>query len=66
MPVEWALSIVVPISKAKGGIRNCSCYRDGKLLELGMMVVEMALEKRSCRIVAVNKMQFGFIPERNI
>ena len=26
MPVEWALSIVVPIFKWKGNIRNCSCY----------------------------------------
>ena len=26
MPVEWVLSIVVPIFKGKGDIRNCSCY----------------------------------------
>ena len=25
MPVEWALSIVVPIFKGKGNIRKCSC-----------------------------------------
>ena len=24
MPVEWALSVVVPIFIAKGGIRNCN------------------------------------------
>ena len=26
MPVEWALSIVVPIFNGKGNIRNCSYY----------------------------------------
>ena len=26
MPVEWALSIVVPITNGNGDIRNCSCY----------------------------------------
>ena len=25
MPVEWALSIVVPIYKGKGDIKICSC-----------------------------------------
>ena len=27
MPAELAISIVVPIFKGKGDIRNCSCYR---------------------------------------
>ena len=27
MPVEWTLSILIPIFKGKGDIRNCSCYR---------------------------------------
>ena len=64
MPVEWALSVVVPILKGKGDIRNCSCYRAVKLLEHGMKVVERVLEKRLRRIVSVDEMQFGFMPER--
>ena len=48
MSVEWALSIVVPIFKGRGNIRNCSCYRAVKLLEHGMKVVERALIKRLC------------------
>ena len=64
MPAEWALSIVVPIFKGKGDIRNCSCYRDVKLLEHCMKVVKRVLEKRLCRIVTVDEMQFGFMPER--
>ena len=52
------------INKGKGGIRNCSFYRAVKFLEHGMKVVEMVLEKRLRRIVTVDEMQFGFMPER--
>ena len=64
MSAEWAPSIVVLILKGKGDIRNCSCHRDVKLLERGMKLVERVLEKRPCRIVTVDEMQFGFIPGR--
>ena len=64
MPAEWALSIVVPILKGKGDIRNCRCNRAVKLIEHGMKVVERVLEKRLCRIVSVDEMQFGLIHER--
>ena len=64
MPVEWALSIVVPIFKEMGEIRKCSCYRAVKLLEHGMNVLERVLEKRFCRIVSVGELQIGFLPER--
>ena len=40
MDFELALSIVVPIFKAMGDIRNCSCNRAVKLLEHGIKVVE--------------------------
>ena len=62
MPVEWALSIVVPVFKGKGDIRNCSCYRAVKLLEHeggGKCV-----KKWPHRKVSVDEMHFGFIPER--
>ena len=45
MSVEWDLSIVVPIFKRKGDIRNCSCYGGVKFLEHGMKVVGRVLEK---------------------
>ena len=64
MPADWALSIEVPIFKWKGDIRNCSCNRAVKLLEHGMKVVERVLEKRFLRILTVDEMQFGFMPER--
>ena len=31
-----------------------------------MKVMEKVLEKRLCRIVSVDEMQFGFLPERGI
>ena len=65
MPVEWAPSIVVPIFKKKGDIRNHSSYRAVKILEHGMKVVERVFEKRIRRIVSVDEMQFGFMPESN-
>ena len=64
MLVERALSIVVPMFKGKGDIRNCCCCRGVKFLEHGMKVVEMVLEKRLNRIVSVDEMQFGFVHER--
>ena len=64
IPAEWALSIVVPIINGKVYIRNCSCYRAVQFHEHAMMVVKRALEKRLCRIMTVDEMQFGFIPER--
>ena len=55
---------MVLIFKGKGDIRNCSCYGAVKFLEHGMKVVEVVFEKRLYRIVTVEEMQFGFMPER--
>ena len=44
-------SIVVPIFKRKGDIRNCSYYGGVNVLEHGMKVVEMVFEKKLCRKV---------------
>ena len=40
-------------------------YRDLKLSEHGMKVVERLLEKRLRRLVEVDQMQFGFMPGRS-
>ena len=45
--------------QGKGGIRNCSCYRAVKLLKHDMKMVESFH-----RIVSVDEMQFGFMPEK--
>ena len=64
-PAEWTPRIVDQIFKGKDDIRNCSCYRAVKLLQHSTNVVERMLEKSLCRIVSVDEMQFGFMPERN-
>ena len=64
MPAELALCIVVAIFKGMGDIRYCSCYGAVKLHERGMKVVEIVLDKGLRRIVFVDEMQFGFMPER--
>ena len=55
---------MVPIFKGKGDIRNCNCNGAVKRLENGMKELERVLEKRLRRIVTVDEMQFGFVPER--
>ena len=64
-PVQLDLSIVAPIFIGEGDIRNCSCNISVAPLEHGMKVVERLLEKRLHRIVTVDEMQFGCMPERN-
>ena len=46
MPVEWVLSIVVPVFMGKGDMQNCNCHRAVMLQEHGMKVVQGVLEKR--------------------
>ena len=65
MPHDWRTSTVVPIYKKKGSVMDCASYRDVKLLEHGMKVVERLLEKRLRRLVKVEQMQFGFMPGRS-
>ena len=40
MPDEWQTSMLVPIFKRKGDVRNCNTYRGVKLLEHAMKIVE--------------------------
>ena len=55
---------MVQIFKGKCDIWNCACFGGVKLLEHGMKVVDTVLEKRLHRIVIVDEMQFGFMPEQ--
>ena len=65
MPHEWRMSTVVPIYKKKGSVMDCASYQGVKFLEHGMKVVERLLEKRLRRLVKVDQMQFGFMPNRS-
>ena len=64
MPHDWRMSTAAPIYK-KGSVMDCVSYRGVKLLEHGMKVVKRLLEKRLRRLVKVDQMQFGFMPDRS-
>jgi hypothetical protein len=40
IPDEWRCSVLVPLYKGKGDVRDCGAYRGVKLLEHAMKVVE--------------------------
>ena len=46
MPDEWKTSAIVPIFKGKGDMMSCGSYREVKLVEYAMKIVERALERR--------------------
>ena len=52
---KWP-SILVPIFKGKSNTINSSWHRAGKLVEKVL--------KRLCRILTINEMQFGYMPEK--
>ena len=64
MPDEWKTSVIVPIFKGKGDVMSSGSYREVKLLEHAMKIVERVLERRIRTLVNLNKMQFGFMPEK--
>ena len=64
MPDGWKTSVVVPVFKGKGGVISCGSYRGVKQLEHATKIVERVLERRIRGLVNLNKMQFGFMPEK--
>ena len=59
-------SVLVPIFKEKRDIRNCNAYREAKLLEHAMKIVENVLARRIRKLVNVDAKQLGFMPRREI
>ena len=62
MPDEWKTSVIVPIFKGKSDVMSCGSYREVKLLEHAMKIVERVLERRIRTLVNLNKIQFEFMP----
>ncbi|KAA3670323.1 uncharacterized protein DEA37_0010186 [Paragonimus westermani] len=62
IPDDWRYSVLVPLYKGKGDVRDCGSYRGVKLLEHGMKVVERVFERRLRKMVNIDEMQFGFMP----
>ena len=64
MPDEWQTSVLVPIFKGKGDVRNCNTYRGVKLLEHSMKIVERVLKRRIRELVNIDPIRFCFMPGR--
>ena len=62
IPNERKTSVVVPIFKGKGDEMNCGSYREVKLLEHGMKIIERVLERRIRALVDFDEAQFAFMP----
>ena len=45
-PNEWQTSVLVPIFKGKGDVRNWDAHKGVKLLEQAMNIVEKVLERK--------------------
>ena len=63
MPSKWQTSALAPIFKEKGDVRNCNTYRGVKLFEHAMKIVERVQERRIRKLVYIDSMQFGVMPE---
>ena len=62
MPDKSRTSVLMPIFKRRGDIRNCYTCRGIKLLEHAVKIVERVLEKRIRELVNVDLMRFGSMP----
>ena len=51
MPDEWQASVLVPMFKGKGDVRNCNTYRGVKLLQHAMKIFERVLKRRIRELV---------------
>ena len=65
IPEEWSRSVLVPLYKGKGDIKECGNYRGIKLMSHTMKLWEMIIEARIRKEVTIAEQQFGFMPKRS-
>ena len=65
MPDEWRRSVLVPLYKGKGDIKECGNYREIKLMSHTMKLWERIIEARIRKEVKIDEQQFGFMPGRS-
>ena len=65
MPDEWRRSVLVPLYKGKGNIKECGNYRGFKLMRHTMKLWERIIEARIRKEVTIAEQQFGFMPGRS-
>ena len=65
MPDEWRRSLLVPLYKGKGNIKECGNYQRIKLMSHTMKLWERIIEARIRKEVKIAEQQFGFMPGRS-
>ena len=65
MPDEWRRSMLVPLYKGKGDIKECENYQGIKLMSHFMKLWERVIEARIRKEVTITEQQFGFMPGRS-
>ena len=65
MPDEWRRSVLVPLYKGKGDIKECENYRRIKLMSHTMKLWKRIIEARIRKEVTIAEEQFGFMPGRS-
>ena len=48
----------------KGNVMSCGSYKEVKLLEHAMKIVERVLERQIQTLINLNEMQLGFMPRK--
>ena len=61
VPEDWSRSWMVNVYKGKGDALSCGSFRDIKLLEHAMKVLERVIKGRVRKIAKIDSMQFGFM-----
>ena len=65
MPDEWRRSVLVPLYKGKGDIKEYGNYLGIKLMSHSMKLWERVIEAKIKKKVTMAKQQFGFMPGRS-
>ena len=65
IPDEWRRSVLVPLYKGKGDIKECGNYRGIKLMNHTMKLWERIIEARIRKEVTIAEQQFGFMAGRS-
>ena len=65
MPDKWGRSVLVPLYKGKGYIKECGNYRGIKLMSHIIKLWERVIEARIRKEVTIAEQQFGFISGRS-
>ena len=65
MPDEWRMSVLVPLYKGKGDIKECGNYRGIKLMSHIIKLWERIIEARIKKEVTIAEQQFGFMSGRS-